>query len=271
MPTTLALWAFSLHPNNEIVKSRLIEWLRNIQDADSHGWGVALGAIPNAATTSQVLHALCMAGVSTHFDWMKQAADYVIDRQEATGNWINGYEEWFTVAKPRTPVRCLNYGPGWGLLAFTPFHHAEARAACLRAVRYLIEEQVEGSWQYGGSHQIRYIWCVSQCVMALKAWRDSRLRSDTRAIPIFTDKAGLFIGDRAVVVGNWLRSSSVYFVISLVLASEFRNDISKVAKDVISWLSLSRTSIINDIASSIIWAIIVVAAGFLIKRLSSRK
>ncbi len=271
MPTAIALWAFSLHPNTETIRSRLVEWLRNTQDADSHGWGVALGAIPNVATTAQVLHALCVAGISPDLDWMRYAADYIVDRQEQDGSWINGYEEWFTVAKPRTPCRCLNYGSAWGLLALLHFRYPETRVACLRAVRFLTEQQHEGSWQYDSSHPVRYIWCVSQCALALKAWRDQRIHSDVRAVPVFTEKAGLFLGDETVIVRNWLRSNFVYFMISILFVAEFRHGIGHVISKMISWLGFSRVSIINGVASSLIWAALVVIGGFLMKRIAGKK
>jgi prenyltransferase beta subunit len=270
MPTALTLWAFSLHSKTDADKGRLIDWLRNTQDADSHGWGVSLGAIPNATTTAQVLHALCVAGVPPELDWMRYAADYIVDRQEHDGSWINGYEEWFTVAKPRNPCRCLNYGPAWGLLAIAHFRHSEARAACLRAVRYLAEQQHEGSWRYDINHPVRYVWCVSQCVLALKAWREHS-QADARTLAVLPGKAGLLLGDKTIMIRDWVRSNFTYIMITLLFLAEFRNGIGHGVKVVISWLDLSRVSIVNNVVSSLAWTVIVVISAFVVKRIAGKK
>jgi hypothetical protein len=146
----------------------------------------------------------------------------------------------------------------------------EARVACLKAVRYLTDQQDGGAWLYDASHPVRYVWCVSQCVLALKGWRDERVQNSVQNLPALTGKAGLYLGDAAVTLWETVRANFIYFAISALFAIQFRNGIVHIARSLTSWLSLSRVDIINNLASSLVWVAITVIGGLIVSRIMTR-
>ncbi|WP_026928533.1 prenyltransferase/squalene oxidase repeat-containing protein [Glycomyces tenuis] len=178
LPSALTLWAFALWRHRKDLRDKIITYLMQCQDNESHGWGVTGVASPNAATTAQVLVAFHAAGVA--FDQFRPAVRYLIGKQHDEGWWPNSIDEWHTPhdrASVQLTHKCVNSGTAWCLLALAPLEDRDSRSACLRAVRHLLGKQSHaagtgGSWALWDDNARRHVWLTCQIVVALVAWHD---------------------------------------------------------------------------------------------------
>jgi len=272
MPMALAVWAFSKYREElrrrgkEPVIDSIVQRLRLVQDRESQAWGVSHGAVPNVATTAQVIHALCEAGVPPRDEVIQGANRFVIERQNENGSWPNSYDEWFTISSPRRPHRCLNYSSWWALLALlhSVTVDSETRRACRLAVRHLIDIQSpDGAWRFEEYEDTRHVWLTAQIVVALHEWRQNWLNHDPRhGIRVIGDGLG-----RAAGI---LRRNAAAIALAFLVAKEILPGVLHLVGVAGHALGIDRSSMSNNLLSSAVWAALTVLVAAIIASLRGR-
>ncbi len=268
LPTALVLWALALQGNDQDQRrSKMVKRLRLMQEPESKGWGIGVGATPNAATTAQVLHALHMAGVSQDLDWIRDGVAYLLKHQNEDGSWQNSYDEWFTADLDRVPSRCVHYGTSWALLTLTDFpEDARCRAAAEHAVRYLLgrQEQASGAWLFEDYDPTEFVWCTTQIMVALTKWQRINTNHSKDV-----QKTGLVYELRRTArkLINWTRESFLYLAFGALCVAQIWGYIATALRAVLSSFKLDPEGIWTNLASSLIWASLAVALAWLGKRI----
>ncbi|WP_433731257.1 prenyltransferase/squalene oxidase repeat-containing protein [Actinoplanes sp. CA-051413] len=272
MPMALAVWAFAKYREElrrrgkEGVIDSIVQRLRLVQDRESQAWGVSHGAVPNVATTAQVIHALCEAGVPARDDVIQGANKFVIGRQDSNGSWPNSYDEWFTIRSPRRPHRCLNYSSWWALLALmhSVTVDSDTRRACRSAVKYLVETQSpEGAWRFEEYEDTRHVWLTGQIVVALHEWRRNWLNHDQR----YRMRS---IGDGLAGAAGTLRRNAIAIVLGFLVAKEVLPGALHIIASIGHTLGIDRASMSNNLLSTAIWASLTILLASLITHLRNR-
>lgn len=273
MPMALALWAFSKYREDlrrrgfEFVMSDIVERLKLIQDPESRGWGVSHGAVPNTATTAQVITALCASGVSPDEEYLQRATAFIVGRQEADGGWPNSYDESFSDSNPRRPYRCLNHTTSWALLALmnSVDHNAAARRACRAAARYLVERQTsDGGWLFEEYEDTKHVWLTAQIVIALNAWRSFQQGPNARP-------AAVAARDAVASGLTALRRNAFNVLLAALLAKQYLHIIVQTVGNAGHWLGIDRVDLANNLASSLIWAVCSLALALGLSRLRGQR
>ncbi|MCA2220282.1 prenyltransferase/squalene oxidase repeat-containing protein [Nonomuraea aurantiaca] len=263
LPTALVLWALALQDDSqEQRRAKMVTRLRHMQEPESKGWGIGVGATPNAATTAQVLHALRIAGVPEDRDWIRDGVTYLLKHQNSDGSWQNSYDEWFTADLDRVPSRCVHYGTGWVLLALADFSdEPRCREAAKLAMHYLINQQSDsGAWLFEEYDPTEFVWCTTQIMVALTKWQDIRtsflghvqrvgLRNElVRSLRAFS---------------NWTRESFLYLAFGALCIAEIWGYIAPGLRSVLMSFKLDSAGIWTNLASSVIWAALAIAVAWL--------
>jgi hypothetical protein len=272
MPMALAVWAFAKYREElrgrgkEGVIDSIVARLRLVQDRESQAWGVSHGAVPNVATTAQVIHALCEAGVSPRDDVVQGANRFIIERQNDNGGWPNSYDEWFTISNPRRPNRCLHYSSGWALLALmhSVALDSDTRRACRLAVKRLVETQsLDGAWRFEEYEDTRHVWLTGQIVVALHEWRQNWLNHDPRY-------GARSVGDGISHVAGVLRRNAIPIAVGFLVAKEVLPDAVRIVVDAGHALGIDRASMSNNLLSTAIWALLAILLTALVANLRGR-
>lgn len=267
LPTALVLWALARQGDDqENLRDKMITRLKRMQEPESKGWGIGVGATPNAATTAQVLHALRVAGVPEDVDWIRDGMGYLLEHQNEDGSWQNSYDEWFTVDLDGVPSRCVHYGTGWALLALTDFpDDPRCRQAAELAVRHLTGRQrPSGAWLFEDYDPRELVWCTSQVVVALKKWQENSAAYFGRV-----QKTGLtgelWRSMRSLVA--WGRGSFLYLAFGGLCAAQMWDYIATGLKWVFNDFKWDPQGIWTNLVSSLIWAALAVLVAWLGKRI----
>ncbi|GAA2855832.1 hypothetical protein GCM10010517_14070 [Streptosporangium fragile] len=267
LPTALILWALSLQEGDDDIRGKMITRLRTVQD-ESGGWGIAVGAAPNAATTAQVLHALRVAQCPQEVKWLKDGTEYLVDRQQPDGSWKNSYDEWFTAELEGDPSRCVHYGTGWALLALADFpDDPGCRKAAERAVRYLLGcQRPSGAWLFEEHDPVEQVWCTTQVMVALTSWQKTR--------PVHYETGGKGgavrgVGRSAAGLVRWARESFLYLAFGALCVSQTWGFIQPQLAKVLATFKLDAAGIWTNLASSAIWAALALLVAWLGKRIHS--
>lgn len=261
MPTAVALWAFSLWDHQPVLRGKMVTYLLRCQDNDSHGWGVTSSARPNPATTGQVIVALRAASVPPQR--FRLATEYLVKRQRVTGRWPSSIDEWHTPPDQDAlqPVhKCLNSGSVWCLLALSRSHDHRARAACLRAVRYLLDSQTttgsgsdEGSWLTSDDGSQRHVWLTAQIVVAIAAWQSGLPRIGLRRDGMRLVNSVLALVDLVLARATQIALFGVVLaVIALNLGPTEANLFERVVGD---WAAFRQGLLTSGLSTAIIGAI----------------
>ncbi|GIE18101.1 hypothetical protein Ahu01nite_012030 [Winogradskya humida] len=273
MPTALALWAFAKYRESlrrrgeEGVIEKIVEHLKLAQDPDSRAWGVSHGAVPNVATTAQVVFALCEAGVSPREDVVRGATAFIISRQSDNGSWPNSYDEWFTVGSPRRPQRCLNYSAWRALLALmhSAGHDPAARRACRQAVRHLVDMQsADGAWRFEDYESNRHVWLTAQIVVALHSWRRTWAQHDSRS-------PGRQLSETLAHGFTLFRRNAVVIVLGILVARELLPVTLRFVVRAGRVLGIDRASMSNNLLSTAVWALLAALVAAAITRFHHRR
>ncbi|MFI6732247.1 prenyltransferase/squalene oxidase repeat-containing protein [Nonomuraea sp. NPDC050451] len=262
LPTALTLWALSLQEGLDDIRGLITTRLRLMQEPESKGWGIKVGATPNAATTAQVLHAVRLAGVPEEVDWVRDGVTYLLGRQKADGSWENSYDEWFTAELEGTPSRCVHYGTGWALLALTDFpSDPRCQEAAERAVRYLLGRQrTSGAWLFEEYDPTEFVWCTTQIMVALAKWQEIRP----------TQPIGTLESDLTRVLGraaSWARESFLYLAFGALLVAQTWEFIRPVLAAALAGLKIDIPGIWTNLISSLIWLLLTLALAWAGKRI----
>jgi prenyltransferase beta subunit len=272
-PATLALWALSKQSSTATICSSIVERLRTSQDPESGGWGVKFGAPPNAVSTAQVLHAARQSGIAKDSQWLVEGKEYLISRQEDDGGWRNSHDEWFTEAVPKTPYRTSHFATSWALLALSLFQDREARMSGTRAARKLMESQQEtGAWLYEEFDPTEHVWCTTQAVIALIAWRDgehSRVAPHDSRIGQLDSYGKAGVDLLSALARGW-RSWLLYLVVAFLVLVQFAHGIVDATVSLLRLLRLDGSSVWNNVVSSAIWAVVLLVGAVAARRLTGR-
>ncbi|MFC6080339.1 prenyltransferase/squalene oxidase repeat-containing protein [Sphaerisporangium aureirubrum] len=266
-PTALALWAFALQPDTERMCAKMISRLHKMQDPETRGWGVSFGATPNAATTAQVLYALCVAQGRSDADWVRGGAAYLLERQKAEGGWGNSHDEWFPTERPRIPSRCIHYGTAWALLALTQFpDDRECQLAAESAVRYLLGRQRKsGAWLFEEYDPVEFVWCTTQVMVALVEWNKVRRPSSATMEETGVRGAARRIARDLTSRG---RDSFLYLAVGALAVAQFWGSIQPPLSELARFLRLDGAGIWTNLVSTVIWSCLALIIGWLVKRIS---
>ncbi|MEO3833452.1 prenyltransferase/squalene oxidase repeat-containing protein [Nonomuraea sp. B1E8] len=270
LPTALTLWALSLQDCLDDIRGQITTRLRHMQEPESKGWGITVGAAPNAATTAQVLHAVRLAGVREDFDWVREGVTYLLDRQKADGSWENSYDEWFTAALDHTPCRCVHFGTGWALLALTDFpSDPRCQEAAERAVRYLMERQrPSGAWLFEEYDPTEFVWCTTQVMVALTKWLEVRRM---RPVGTVEDRRTGELASAVRRLAAWTRESFLYLAFGALSVAQTWEFIQPVLSAVLTGFKIDVEGIWTNLISSVLWAGLCLALAWLGKRIHKGK
>jgi hypothetical protein len=189
IPAAMTLWALAVWEHDPVAQRRIGNFLLSARDPNTGGWSTRRNGSPNPAMTAMVLYALLTAESPVSDEVRRSAVKYLVKLQLPDGSWQPASDHWpFTVGKETRFARFHVAGVFWALLALSMCHDRLARDACRRAVRAILAEQDTtensddprkiGSWEATYDNGVdRYVWLVSQGVVALVNWRLSRPQS----------------------------------------------------------------------------------------------
>ncbi|WP_026928681.1 prenyltransferase/squalene oxidase repeat-containing protein [Glycomyces tenuis] len=267
IPAALTLWAFTEWGHDLEAQDRIRNFLFRVRDPNTGGWSARRNGTPSPAMTGMVLHVLSVSDTPVSEEVKKAALRYLARLQQADGSWPPVSDHW--AIKTRREVRFPHFhvsGNFWILLALARCDEQLARDMARRLVRYILAaqetaggSQTRGSWDDTfGNGTDRYVWLVSQGIVALVEWRLSRPR---------TRRARMLEAGRDAVrrVRHWLVKRRLWIVVVgltlVVLAPQIDDSVRTIA----DWFRLNPASLREELVAGGIVSIVIGLASELIR------
>jgi hypothetical protein len=273
-PSVLTLWAL----NGESQKTyQIARFLKDARDPISGGWGIKPKAVPNVASTAQVLYILLATNNLSKDDVItRQAIEYLLNNQKADGSWENFTETWYSIKQPHVPLRCEEYSTTWVLQALLEAGLSPAREPVVKAISWLIYEQAEdGYWLYNRLDDSKHIWCTADAVVALtmarksiidtvadKEYRDMWSEGDAR------DQNYILIPKNFISqFFQYLRKNITTILVIMLSIYVFNSQIQSFIVGVQTFFQVQGDSIISDLLASVIYAFLFFLGAALLTRI----